>query len=243
MIYNLRSIKKDGGVTKQLAKISNEIKNKVLTKYKNGLSVRKISKELKLKKDIIKEILEKENITQNEINEVGVTSIYIEENKEIEKGVQKGVQSEIQNVSQKGVQEKENKEIENGVQSGVQSGVQNEIQTISPNGVQEIENKEVGKGVQSGVLSLDNNKGNYINDNFNILMEMIEMYKDEKKITKKDNDIYLELPIENDKDFKTSIRVNKIIWEQFKVICKEQRSYTQKELVSMAFKEYLEKYN
>lgn len=102
----------------------------------------------------------------------------------------------------------------------------------------------VQSGVQSGVPILSEKKSFYIDSNFEILIEMIEGYKKDKNLNIKDNQIYLELPLENEdeKDFKTSIRVNKKIWEEFKIFCKDQRSYTQKELVSMALKEYMGKY-
>lgn len=164
-----------------------ELKNEIIKKYGAGWSIRKISKELKLKKDIIKNVLEKENITKNDIEEVAVTNVMIKE---------------------------ETSEI-NGVQSGVHTGVP--------------------------ILKVG--QIDYINTNFKVLMEMIEIYK-EKNFNINENEIYLELPLESEenKDFKTSIRVNKTIWEEFKILCKNQRSYTQKELVSMALKEYIDRY-
>lgn len=65
----------------------------------------------------------------------------------------------------------------------------------------------------------------YLNSNFNVLVEIIA-----------------ELPLDSTKEFKTSIRVNKVVWEEFKEFCKNNKNYTQKDLVSMAMLEYMNKY-
>ena len=72
---------------------------------------------------------------------------------------------------------------------------------------------------------------------------MIEAYKSKNTTTEHDKaEIIIELPVDESKEFKTSIRVNKIIWEQFKDFCKSNKNYTQKDLVSMALLEYMNKY-
>ena len=74
-------------------------------------------------------------------------------------------------------------------------------------------------------------------------MEMIEAYKSKNTTVNTDKtEIIVELPLDESKEFKTSIRVNKVIWEQFKEFCKSNKNYTQKDLVSMAMLEYMQKY-
>lgn len=167
-----------------MVKLNYRLKKAVIKKYQEGCSIRKISKEMKLKKDVIKYFLEKENITQVSANEVAIT---------------------FENIDN---------------------------------------NQRCTNGVQSGVSIFSKKKILYIDSNFDILIEMIEGYKKDKNLNIKENQMYLELPLENEdeKYFKTSVRVNKRIWEEFKLFCKDKRSYTQKELVSMALKEYMDKY-
>ena len=82
---------------------------------------------------------------------------------------------------------------------------------------------------------------NYINDNFNILVEMIEKYKSENQIYK--DGLTVRLPKEGTGDYKTSVRVNKIVMDQFRKFCEKNNEFTQKELLSMALLEYIEKYD
>lgn len=76
--------------------------------------------------------------------------------------------------------------------------------------------------------------------NFNVLMEIIEMYKNNNAIPK--SDIVVQLPYESDKNYKTSIRIHKEVFEEFKLFCSKNKEFTQKELISMALVEYMEKY-
>ena len=57
---------------------------------------------------------------------------------------------------------------------------------------------------------------------------MIESYKSKNIVNGTDKtEIIIELPLDESKEFKTSIRVNKIVWEQFKEFCKNNKNYTQ----------------
>lgn len=68
--------------------------------------------------------------------------------------------------------------------------------------------------------------------NYNILMDIIEQYKNNgRDIT---STIEIRVPIEEDKSYKTSLRVNKIVLEQFKEFCSNHKEFTQKDLLSMA---------
>ena len=55
------------------------------------------------------------------------------------------------------------------------------------------------------------------------------------------NTIEIKLPVEEE-DYKTSIKVNKIVMEEFREFCKINKDFTAKDLVSMAIVEYIDKY-
>lgn len=107
--------------------------------------------------------------------------------------------------------------------NGVQIVGQKEGQTMSQNALQEIDN-------------------NYIRNNFTYLVEMIEDYKNKNIVMNSEKTIILELPVEDNKEFKTSMRVNQIVWNEFKEFCKQNKNHTQKDLISMALVEYMRKY-
>lgn len=164
--------------------LSKEKETKILELYRQGLGINKIASMLKIKKNIIKNIIDKT-----------------------------GVQSDIQNAGQDVPQEV----------------IQNEV----------IEEIAITKAPEVKLTK----QQKYINSNFDVLMEMIETYKVNKNIVTTDKtEIIVELPVDESKEFKTSIRVNKVIWEQFKEFCKSNKNYTQKDLVSMAMLEYMQKY-
>lgn len=89
------------------------------------------------------------------------------------------------------------------------------------------------------VKSLDKAmKGKLINvmGEYDVLMEMIELYKSNSNVLQ--SNILIDLP--NVASELTSFRVNKEILKQFKEFLKEQREYRNIDLVSMALKEYME---
>ena len=55
------------------------------------------------------------------------------------------------------------------------------------------------------------------------------------------NIIEIKLPVEEE-DYKTSIKVNKVVMEEFREFCKVNKDFTAKDLVSMAIVEYMDKY-
>ena len=161
--------------------LSKEKETKILELYRQGLGINKIASMLKIKKNIIKNIIDK-------------------------------------------------------------IGVQNDIQTTGQDVPQEVIQNEVIEEVAITKVKLTKQQ-KYLNSNFDVLMEMIETYKVNKNIVTTDKtEIIVELPVDESKEFKTSIRVNKVIWEQFKEFCKSNKNYTQKDLVSMAMLEYMKKY-
>ncbi|MDR3598502.1 hypothetical protein [Clostridium sp.] len=79
--------------------------------------------------------------------------------------------------------------------------------------------------------------------NSSIIMQMVDMFKQNNKLDTDNINIVIELPFENDKTFKASYRVNKTINEQFKQFCKEHSEFTAKDLLSQALKEFMNKYS
>ena len=80
-------------------------------------------------------------------------------------------------------------------------------------------------------------------NNYKIIMQMVDMFKQNNKLDIENKSITIELPFEDDKSFKASYRVNKTINEQFKEFCKKHTEFTAKDLLSQALKEFMEKYS
>ena len=80
--------------------------------------------------------------------------------------------------------------------------------------------------------------------NYDKILKIIQEY-DYKYDDKYDNDkggIFIELPIESKNDFRATIRVNNVIWEQFSEFANNHKEFTKRDLISMALKEYMDKY-
>ena len=56
-------------------------------------------------------------------------------------------------------------------------------------------------------------------------------------------DIKIELPLEQESNFKTSIRVNQVVWAKFNTFAEKNKIYKKMDLISMALKEYMERYD
>lgn len=94
---------------------------------------------------------------------------------------------------------------------------------------------------KDNVVPLEKENYSKLMSNFDILMEMIEKYKKNNEIPK--SDIVVQLPYESNKNYKTSIRIHKEVFEEFKLFCSKHKEFSQKELISMALVEYINKYN
>lgn len=86
-------------------------------------------------------------------------------------------------------------------------------------------------------------------NNSDILLEMIKAYKEkvngdgvQDNVPADNKFITIELPFEEEKDFRKTYRVNKVIAKQFEEFCNEHKEYKVKDLLSQALKEYMEKY-
>lgn len=94
-----------------------------------------------------------------------------------------------------------------------------------------------------GILLLDEDmKRNLINlaQNYDNIMNLINM--SDKVYDKVYDGITIELPVETIKDFRTTIRINNVVWDSFKDFCAEHKEFTQKDLMSSALVYYVEKY-
>lgn len=84
----------------------------------------------------------------------------------------------------------------------------------------------------------------YINNNINILMDMIEKYKTTTQTTTQTTTNYITIDLVDDKHLKPkpkSIRINEFVYQEWQEFCDKQH-YSKMDLISMALKEYMEKY-
>lgn len=148
-----------------------------------------------------------------------------------------------------------------GRANGEKSGIENEVeQTVGLEG-------DVKNGIEKGiavsvVMEEDQQVGlqgaatkelQNVNENMRFLSEFINLFDgniDKLKNTLgiyKDNNscgskLEIHLPVDTDSNFKTSIRVNKVVWEMFKEFCSENKQFKQKELISQALLDIINKY-
>lgn len=88
-----------------------------------------------------------------------------------------------------------------------------------------------------------NQKYNQLLDNYDILMQIIEDYKTAKEHgTAAFTGLVVELPVEHQKDFRITLRVNDTVYKDFKKFADNNKQFTLKELVSQALKEFIDKY-
>ena len=85
-------------------------------------------------------------------------------------------------------------------------------------------------------------QNNYLKDNINVLVEMIEQYKKHNDVVQ-GKDIVVQLPVEDNGKYKISLRVNQKVMEQFKEFCNKHKQFTQKELISQALINFMEQYS
>ena len=84
----------------------------------------------------------------------------------------------------------------------------------------------------------------YLSNNINILMDMIEKYKATTETTTETTTKYITIDLIDDKHLKPkpkSIRINEFIYQEWQEFCNKQH-YSKMDLISMALKEYMEKY-
>lgn len=84
----------------------------------------------------------------------------------------------------------------------------------------------------------------YLSNNFEVLMDMIEKYKSTTQTTTETTTNYITIDLVDDKHLKPkpkSIRINEFIYQEWQEFCEKQH-YSKMDLISMALKEYMEKY-
>lgn len=78
--------------------------------------------------------------------------------------------------------------------------------------------------------------------NYDKILKIIQEY-DQKYDAQYDKEyagIVVELPIETKTDFRATIRVNNVIWDNFSNFANNHKEFTKRDLISMALKEYME---
>ena len=84
---------------------------------------------------------------------------------------------------------------------------------------------------------------NFLGENIEILKEMLMYYKRNKESNTNNNGIVIDLIDDKHKDNgkPKSVRVNYFIWAEWKEFTR-QNNFSSKDLISMALKEYMDKY-
>lgn len=84
----------------------------------------------------------------------------------------------------------------------------------------------------------------YLENNFEVLQEFLEKYKSTTKATTEPTTNHIVINLVDDKHLNPkpkSIRINEFIYQEWKAFC-ETKHYSKQDLISMALKEYIEKY-
>ena len=86
---------------------------------------------------------------------------------------------------------------------------------------------------------------NYLGDNFDILKEFIEKYKTTTQSTTESTTNSIVINLVDDKHLNPkpkSLRINEFIWKDWQEFCDQNKYYSKQDLISMALKEYIQKY-
>ena len=100
------------------------------------------------------------------------------------------------------------------------------------------------KPLEVSVVEANTNTLDYLSNNINILMDMIEKYKTTTETTTETTTNYITIDLVDDKHLKPkpkSIRINEFVYQEWQEFCDKQH-YSKMDLISMALKEYMEKY-
>lgn len=85
----------------------------------------------------------------------------------------------------------------------------------------------------------------YLGENFDLLVEFMEKYKATTQTTTESTTNYITIDLVDDKHLNPkpkSIRINEFVYRDWQQFCDKQH-YSKMDLISMALKEYIEKYN
>lgn len=75
------------------------------------------------------------------------------------------------------------------------------------------------------------------------IMDLVINFDDAQMTGINTTEIIVKLPKEEDRTFRTTIRVNDVVWNRFKEFCDKNIDFTQKDLLSMALVEYMNKFD
>ena len=80
--------------------------------------------------------------------------------------------------------------------------------------------------------------------NYDKILALIQKYdaRYDAQYDKEQDGIVIELPIETKDNFRATVRVNNVIWEQFGEFANNHKEFTKRDLLSMALKLYMDKY-
>lgn len=84
----------------------------------------------------------------------------------------------------------------------------------------------------------------YLENNFEVLQEFLEKYKSTTKSTTETTTNHIVINLVDDKHLNPkpkSIRINEFVYQDWQKFC-ETKHYSKQDLISMALKEYMEKY-
>ena len=84
-----------------------------------------------------------------------------------------------------------------------------------------------------------------LSDKYDKILEVIEWFENDNNKTgviEIIQGIKIILPEEKNKDFRKTVRINDMVWEQFIKFCGVHKEFTQKDLQSEALLEFMEKY-
>ncbi|CEP40988.1 Uncharacterised protein [[Clostridium] sordellii] len=85
----------------------------------------------------------------------------------------------------------------------------------------------------------------YLGENFDVLVEFMEKYKTTTQTTTESTTNYITIDLVDDKHLNPkpkSIRINEFVYRDWQKFCDKQH-YSKMDLISMALKEYMERYN
>ena len=97
----------------------------------------------------------------------------------------------------------------------------------------------------SVVPNINTDMINYLEDNFEILKEFIERVKATTESTTESTTHNIEINLVDDKHLSTkpkSIRINEFVYREWQEFCNENKYYSKQDLISMALKNYMNKY-
>ena len=105
---------------------------------------------------------------------------------------------------------------------------------------------EVVESNTNALLTIENaNTLDYLTINKDIIIELVEKYKATTQSTTEATTNYITIDLIDDKHLKPkpkSIRINEFVYQDWQKFCDKQH-YSKMDLISMALKEYMERYN